>query len=380
MRLKSSRCAVRAAITMLLGLLCLPVCARGQQDSLERAFAVPGHGTLRLEVPAMWQTTLSDTPEGGPPTIQFAPISGGGFLVLVTPMGLAPAEESRHDPAANRQVVEEWGAENLEGAVEEDLPIFPIEGPQASGYGARLTDSNPGPDEFLMVTFGAVTTGGLRVVFTILTHSADHPAIEQGLAMIRGARHTGRMSAPQPATEPWHPGPLAPPGGSEAMSPEPSGAPAVSPTEALRRLTFPGRDWSLIVDMPGFEFTRKQTLDDGKGIMAFGENSQTRVLIRLLIEEAAREGDQLACRKYYWKKVRRKGAKKSDVRLSEREGIALVEYLIEEARGFRVNQKNVNAYLSHDGMWIDVHLSKVGYKESEWGLFEEVLRSIRIAE
>ena len=275
--------------SMLSGLLGLCGIASAGVDSLERAFAVPGHGTLRLEVPAMWQTTLSDTPEGGPPTIQFAAISGGGFLVLVTPMGLASAEESRHDPAANRQVVEEWGAENLEGAVEEHLPIFPIEGPQASGYGARLTDSNSGPDEFHMVTFGAVTTGGLRVVFTILTHSADHPAIERGLAMIRGARHTGRMSAPQPATEPWHPGPLAPPGGSEAMSPEPSGAPAASPTEALRRLTFPGRDWSLIVDMPGFEFTRKQTLDDGKGIMAFGENSQTRVLIRLLIEEAARE-------------------------------------------------------------------------------------------
>jgi len=380
MRRDQSGRAARTAITMMLGLLSLPGYARGEQDSLERAFAVPGHGTLRLEVPAMWQTTLSDTGKGGPPTIQFAPISGGGFLLLVTPMGLAPTEGSRQDPEANRRLVEEWGAENLERAVEEDLPIFPIEGPQASGYGAKLTDSDPGPDEYLMVTFGAVAAGDLRVVFTILTHRADDPAIERGLAMIRGARQTGGMPAPQRVTEPGHPGPVAAPGGSNAKSPEPPEAPGASPAESLRRLTFPGRAWSLVVDLPSFEFTRKQTRDDGRGIMVFGENSESNVLISIFIEEAAREGDHLACRKYYWKKLRRKGAKKSGMRLSERDGIALVEYLIEEASGFRVNHKNVNAYLSHDGLWIDVHLSKVAYEESEWGLFEEVLRSIRIAE
>ena len=368
--------APRAALTMLLGFLCLPVPARADQDSFERAFAVPGHGTLRLAVPAMWQPTLSDKSQGGPPTIQFAPISGGSFLVLVTPMGGVLTEELRDDPGVNRRMVEAWGAEHLEHAEEKEITPFPVDGVEARGHAAQLTDSSPGPGEFRVVTFGVVTTGDLRVGFTVLTQSADHPVIDQTLAMIRGARHTG--GAPHSPPEPHSKEP-APPGSMETP-PDPSAAAMEPSGTALRRLTFPGRDWSLIVDLPGFEFTRRQTRDDGKEIMVFGENPQTHVLISIFIKEAAREGDQFACRKYYWKKVRRKGAKKSGVRLSEREGMALVEYLIEEARGFRVNQKNVNAYLSHDGMWIRVYLSKVGFRESEWVLFDEVLQSIRIAE
>ncbi len=374
---KRSGCAAaRAALTMLLGLLCLPVPAQADQDSFERAFAVPGHGTLRLAVPAMWQTTLSGSSEGGSPTIEFAPISGGGFLVLVTPMGGVLTKELRDDPVANRRLVEAWGAEHLERAEEKELTPFPVDGAEARGHAVQLTDPSPEPGEFRVVTFGMVTIGDLRVGFTILTQSADHPAIEQALAMIRGARHTGGSphSPPEPhAKEPAPPGSMEVPPDFPAAGMEPS-------VTALRKLTFPGRTWSLIVDLPGFEFTRRQTRDDGKGIMVVGENPQTHVLIEIFIKEAVREGDQLACRKYYWKKLRRKGGEKSDVRLSEREGMALVEYLIEEARGFRVNQKNVNAYLSHDGTWIGVYLSKLGFRESEWSLFDEVLQSIRIAE
>ena len=57
---------------------------------------------------------------------------------------------------------------------------------------------------------------------------------------------------------------------------------------ALRKLTFPGRTWSLIVDLPGFEFTRRETRDDGKGVMVVGENPQTHILISIFIEEAVR--------------------------------------------------------------------------------------------
>jgi hypothetical protein len=48
--------------------------------------------------------------------------------------------------------------------------------------------------------------------------------------------------------------------------------------------------------------------------------------------------------------------------------------------GRTVDQQNVTAFLVRDGVWADVHLSKVNFKESDRELFEKVLRSVRIEE
>lgn len=42
------------------------------------------------------------------------------------------------------------------------------------------------------------------------------------------------------------------------------------------------------------------------------------------------------------------------------------------------NQRHVNAYMAHDGIWIDIHLSKMDFKPADRVLFDRVLDSIRI--
>jgi len=152
-------------------------------------------------------------------------------------------------------------------------------------------------------------------------------------------------------------------------------APARSPGTPTR-LTFPGRSWSLVLDLPGFALKPQERTRDG--IMIEGENPRTHLIVSVFLEDAARTGDAAACRKHYWKKVRKSPLTMTEVALSERSGMALVEYLIPEFQGLPVRQKNVNAYLSHDGVWIDIHLSKVLATRSDQTLFDAVLRSVLI--
>jgi hypothetical protein len=143
------------------------------------------------------------------------------------------------------------------------------------------------------------------------------------------------------------------------------------------KLTYPGRAWSLIVHLPGFDMQPVgRTMD---GVMVEGTNEKSGLVISVSLEKAPRRGDAVACRKYYWKKTRKSPMPKTNVVLTERGTMAVVEYLIPSFMELPINQKNFNAYMSHDGVWIDVHLSKVDFRPADAALFEAVLRSVRIA-
>ena len=144
---------------------------------------------------------------------------------------------------------------------------------------------------------------------------------------------------------------------------------------SLRKITFPGKSWALALDLPGFEFSRRDSRSDGKGISVFGSDDARGMVVTVFIEHAAGPGDARACRDYYLSKGQGGHLHRREVKLSERPGMALVEYY-----GPRVgiaeidNQKHVNAYLSHDGLWIDVHLSKMSYGPQDQERFNRILQ------
>jgi hypothetical protein len=114
------------------------------------------------------------------------------------------------------------------------------------------------------------------------------------------------------------------------------------------------------------------------GVMIEGTNEKSGLAVSIFLEKAARAGDAVACRKHYWKKTRKSPMPKTNIVLSERGSMAVVEYLIPSFMDLPINQKNYNAYVSHDGVWIDVHLSKVAFEPADTARFEAVLKSVRI--
>src|SRR5581483_11494228 len=60
--------------------------------------------------------------------------------------------------------------------------------------------------------------------------------------------------------------------------------------------------------------------------------------------------------------------------------MAVLEYMIPEANGFAVKQRNLFGCLVKDDVYADIHISKSGFQESDQAPLEAVLRAAVFAE
>lgn len=143
-------------------------------------------------------------------------------------------------------------------------------------------------------------------------------------------------------------------------------------------LTMPDLDWALEIDCPTFEIQKGDFNPDGPSWRLMAKDQRTEVIMSIFVEPAAGDGDYKACRDYYWPLVESSPVIEENIIFSERGEMAIVEYIIKRFRGLKINQKNFNVYMARDGFWIDIHLSKLYYRESDQRQFEKVLDGIRI--
>jgi tetratricopeptide (TPR) repeat protein len=142
-------------------------------------------------------------------------------------------------------------------------------------------------------------------------------------------------------------------------------------------LAIPGANWSLEIDTPGFTLRQRDFSEDGTAARLTAENQSAGIILSAFLEKAAAAGDAKQCREYYWNDAQKSPMKKDDLRMSEAGSVALVEYIVKEYRGIQVNQKNINAYLSQHGYWVDVHLSRGDFKPDDAAKLQAIVKSIR---
>lgn len=148
-------------------------------------------------------------------------------------------------------------------------------------------------------------------------------------------------------------------------------------------LSLPGKNWSLLLDLPGFRLEKEATRPDGSGIMLSASNPQTGVLVSVFLERRPDLGSTDACKIEYWGKWREVAESElqmSDVRHTTSGRMATVHSMVREFEGVPVMNKNVNGYLYHDGVCVDLHVSKVGYQPKDEALFDAVLASVRFSD
>lgn len=167
---------------------CWPaVAAAGPQS-----FAMPGHGTLLLNVPEGWKANFAQ-PEGGlPPTIGFREQSGGSFVIKITAVwGSSPGAEAPDD-ATIRSIVASTAKSAEAQSVERTLALQSLVGASGRGYYFRATDRAPKPGEWKYLTQGIIRTGAIALAFTILTNDGQAPIEKAALELIRlGVQQSG---------------------------------------------------------------------------------------------------------------------------------------------------------------------------------------------
>ena len=152
------------------------------------------------------------------------------------------------------------------------------------------------------------------------------------------------------------------------------------PEKNTYTVAIPGRSWSVEISLPpSFTVEEPEISSDGERAKLAGSNPSTGLQLSLFLEKAAAEGDAKVAREYYWKLMQASPLKKEEVQFSERGGAAILEYIVKEASRKKIDWKNMNLYLSHDGYWVDVHLSKILFRSTDQGSFDEILNSVKIS-
>jgi hypothetical protein len=143
---------------------------------------------------------------------------------------------------------------------------------------------------------------------------------------------------------------------------------------------YPGKAWAIAINSPGFVVeTREHKPDDREYLVA--NHATTGLVLSVMLEKGNGPADASTCPDYLQNRVRSlpPDFAVTGVHPSRIGDMAVIEYLIPAAKKIPVRQKNFVACLTHEDVFVDVHLSKVQFRDSDEALFTDVLSKVSIA-
>ncbi|HPF41590.1 MAG TPA: tetratricopeptide repeat protein [Phycisphaerae bacterium] len=145
-------------------------------------------------------------------------------------------------------------------------------------------------------------------------------------------------------------------------------------SDGVKNFAVPGRDYGLAIDLKGFTIEEDKLYDDGRGRYVRASRRRNNVNVSFWLLPAEEKGDSKHCRETWWKKEKNNPFKPEDVRMREKDDLAIVDYMVRQP----VEQSNVRAYLADKKTWIDVHISKVNASEKDLARIDKLLDSVKI--
>lgn len=145
-------------------------------------------------------------------------------------------------------------------------------------------------------------------------------------------------------------------------------------------ISFPTKTWTVEVNSPGFLMRAKGKKPDGRYYL-FANDPRTGVILSVMLEQS-QQADANSCPAYLQQRIQsvsKLGIVATDVKSSESNSLALVEYTIPTMEGKSVQQKNIVACAARDGVFVDIHLSKSQFQQSDEALLMDVLNQVQIS-
>jgi hypothetical protein len=151
-------------------------------------------------------------------------------------------------------------------------------------------------------------------------------------------------------------------------------------TKELSKIDIPEKNWSLEVSLPGFFVTGNLANRDNQSGRLDAEIESEGYMLTIMWVKTAEKGTSKELRDLASNNLKRSPVEKDGFTHSEYKEFPMLEYLVKEFRGVKLNQKHHNAYIAKDGVWIDIHLSKVNYTPGEEKRFFAILDSVKFVD
>lgn len=307
-------------------------------------------GGVSAEIPEGWTATFQRPDQPGGAAIVLRPPGDTPLILLMTPLPLGGSEEPS---VVLKRLADEIRASLLRTSVEKALTPRELRGAGCRGLYHSATDKTverPTATNFRYVDQGGAIAGRFLITFTLLTNDPEGASRDQARKIVESLEHV----LPGP---PWRNA-----DGTVAMA-------------------FPGKSWKLRLALPGFAVDPLTPKTEEPGVRLLARNPKTGVIVSAFLERSPEGWTAVRHREDALVKMQAgDGMKRDSLRRSERGDAAILEYQVAEYRGERIDQKSMNSYRVKDGVWIDVHVSKEGYRPEDQTLLDAVIDSVRIEE
>jgi tetratricopeptide (TPR) repeat protein len=146
------------------------------------------------------------------------------------------------------------------------------------------------------------------------------------------------------------------------------------------RVALPGQPWALEVTAPAFKVTQNVTQPGGRQYMQANLEAEGFV-VSVTLEKVDQHATLDGCRDVFRGRIAPSGPfKLTNVKQSQQGEMAILEYLIPEANGLPVQQKNVFGCLARNDAYADIHVSKVSFKPADQARLMAILSSASFVE
>ena len=147
----------------------------------------------------------------------------------------------------------------------------------------------------------------------------------------------------------------------------------------VRRLLVPGRTWALEIALPNFNVRHDALSADGRTRKLRADiESEGYVVTVTIVPASTPRVSSKDLRDLAAERVRAETTvRRENFKTSEYKQTPTIEYLVRDFKGQPVNQKHLNAYVSRDNVWIDIHFSKNSFRDGDEKLFHAVLDTLK---
>ncbi|MDP3150232.1 MAG: hypothetical protein Q8N83_14010 [Ignavibacteria bacterium] len=134
--------------------------------------------------------------------------------------------------------------------------------------------------------------------------------------------------------------------------------------------------WTISFPIDNYQFKYdKNTSDDASCYYLF-TNNENNLIVSFYLEPAKKSEDATSYRDQTFSTLKYLYPKVEHVIKTNLRDCSVVEYYIPELYSEKINQQNMNAHFVKDGLWVDLHISKVNFHESERETFYNFLKSV----
>jgi hypothetical protein len=334
------------------------------------AVDVGARGEVVFQVPEGWKATSGEPDPPLPGSIRFEP-PRGHFVLVVTPLWGPGDDLEPLAPEVARVLTEAARDRALEGSVEPEAPLRPLEAPGLGGWYFVVTDRELAgetrplePDEYRCLLQGVAVAGPLALAFSLLD-DGDGPHREVALGLVRGAvLHPEQPPVPAESTS-------EPPGRSQA-NPSTWARRGAEPLE----VGLPGKAWSLLLDLDGWAVAEPMHRLDGSGVSVIGQRPGDGLILSASLVGAAGGRSAETCRERDWARIAGLDGV-GDPRLELTAGEARAWYTV---RGEGPATRHLSAWRYRDGTCIHLHLSLPGSVPGVEATLERGLAVVRYGE